>query len=305
MAIYSIFEAFFIRVMSFIGYIFSLLPGGLGDPFEYLFMQRALLTAILVGVVCGILSNFIVLKKWALLGDSISHAVLPGVAFAYLLGLPFAAGAFVAGLIAAGGMSFIEINSRIKEDAAMGIILTSFFAAGVIIISRIATSTHLMHILFGNVLGVQMDALILTAIISLITLFFVKIYFNELLIYTFDPIQASALGLNRSFFHYGLMFLITMTIVASLETVGIILVVAMLITPGATAYLLTDRLSIMILISSSIGFVSSVVGLYVSFAYNVASGASIVIVMSIIFMVILIMSPKYGILKLDQKLQGS
>ncbi len=305
MAIYSMFETFFIRVMSFIGYIFSFLPGVLGDPFEYIFMQRALLTAILVGVVCGILSNFIILKKWALLGDSISHSVLPGVALAYLFGLPFAVGAFVAGIIAAGSMSFIEINSRIKEDTAMGIILTSFFAAGVIIISRISTSTHLMHILFGNVLGVQMDALILTAIISLVTLFFVKIYFNELLIYTFDPIQASALGLNTSFFHYGLMLLITMTIVASLETVGIILVVAMLITPGATAYLLTDRLSIMILISSSIGFISSVVGLYVSFAYNIASGASIVIVMSIIFIFFFIMSPKYGILKLGQKLRAS
>lgn len=302
MLIYAILERNINRIMGVIAYLFRLLPGDLGAPFEYQFMQRALLTAILVGVVCGILSNFIILKKWALLGDSISHAVLPGVAFAYLLNLPFAVGAFVAGIIAAGSMSFIEINSRIKEDTAMGIILTSFFAAGVIIISRIATSTHLMHILFGNVLGVQMDTLILTVIISFITLFFVKVYFNELLIYTFDPIQASALGFNRSFFHYGLMFLITMTIVASLETVGIILVVAMLITPGATAYLLSDRLSVMILISASIGFISSVVGLYISFVYNIASGASIVIVMSMIFLITLIISPKYGILNLGNKI---
>ncbi len=294
--VYTDMESFFLILMEYTARLFQLLPGSLGEPLEYAFMQRAMLTAVLVGIVCGILSCFIILKSWALLGDAISHAVLPGVAGAYLFNIPFAAGAFVAGVLAAGSMSFIERNSRIKEDSSMGIILTSFFAAGVIIISRIATSTHLMHILFGNVLGVQMPTLILTFIISIITLFFIKFYYNELLIYTFDPTQAAALGFNTSFFHYGLMILITMTVVASLETVGIILVVAMLITPGATAYLLTNRLSRMMAVAAAAGFISSVVGLYASFSFNIASGASIVITCTLLFMLALIFSPSQGIL---------
>ncbi len=253
-------------------------------PFQYEFMQRALITSILVGGVCGVLSCFVVLKRWALLGDAISHAVLPGVAIAYLLGLPFFIGAFASGALTSLGIGVIERNTRIKEDAAMGIMFTGAFALGVVIISYIASSTHLMHILFGNVLGVRMAVLQLTLFASVVTLTAVFLFYKEFLLYTFDPVQASALGMNTAAIHYGLMMLLTLTIVASLETVGIILVVAMLITPGATAYLLVNSLPRMMLVAAGCGILSAVSGLYLSFTFNLASGGSIVLVATLLFL---------------------
>ncbi len=253
-------------------------------PFQYEFMQRALITSILVGGVCGVLSCFVVLKRWALLGDAISHAVLPGVAIAYLLGLPFFIGAFVSGALTSLGIGVIERNTRIKEDAAMGIMFTGAFALGVVIISYIASSTHLMHILFGNVLGVRMAVLQLTLFASVVTLTAIFLFYKEFLLYTFDPVQASALGMNTAAIHYGLMMLLTLTIVASLETVGIILVVAMLITPGATAYLLVNSLPRMMLVAAGCGILSAVSGLYLSFTFNLASGGSIVLVATLLFL---------------------
>ena len=274
----------------------NLFPANLVEPFQYSFMQRALLTSIMVGLVCGILSCFVVLKRWSLLGDAISHAVLPGVALAYLWNLPFFIGAFITGSLTSLGIGIIERNSRIKEDAAMGIMFTGAFALGVVIISQIATSTHLMHILFGNVLGVRMPVLLLTFITSVISILIVILFYKELHLYSFDPIQAKALGMNTTIIHYGLMLILTLTIVASLETVGIILVVAMLITPGATAYLLSNNLSIMMIISGIHGIFSGVVGLYLSFIYDIASGGTIVLVSTIIFCFFFLMAPGEGIL---------
>ncbi len=261
----------------------NLFPERISEPFQYGFMQRALLTSIVVGAVCGVLSCFVVLKRWALLGDAISHAVLPGVAIAYLLGLPFFIGAFVSGALTSLGIGAIERNTRVKEDAAMGIMFTGAFALGVVIISQIATSTHLMHILFGNVLGVRTPVLFLTLLAGAITLSTVFLFYKEFLLYVFDPVQASALGMNTAMLHYGLMLLLTLTIVASLETVGIILVVAMLITPGATAYLLVNSLPRMMLVAAAVGVFSAVVGLYISFDRNIASGGTIVLVATAIF----------------------
>jgi len=240
--------------------VVNLLPDSVSDSFQYAFMQRALLTSVLVGAICGILSCYVVLKRWSLLGDAISHAVLPGVAIAYLLGWPFFIGAFITGALTSVGIGAIERHTRIKSDAAMGLMFTSAFALGIVIISKIASSTHLMHILFGNVLGVQPSALLLTLVASMIALLVVWLAYRPLLLYAFDPLQAQALGFNTSIIHYGLILLLTLTIVASLETVGIILVVAMLITPGATAHLLTDRFKTMMLISVGVGVSSAVIG---------------------------------------------
>jgi len=277
-------------------FLVNFLPAAFSEPFQYGFMQRALLTAILVGAVCGLLSSYVILKRWSLLGDAISHAVLPGVAIAYLLGWPFFVGAFITGALTSLGIGLIERNSRIKSDAAMGLMFTAAFALGVVIISQITTSTHLMHILFGNVLGVRHSALLLTLCAGVLTLTVIVLFYKQLLIYVFDPVQARSLGLNTTAIHYGLILLLTLTIVASLETVGIILVVSMLITPGATAYLLVNRLPAMMLLSTVIGVVSSVVGLYLAYQFNVASGGAIVLVVTGFFLLAFLFAPKRGVL---------
>ncbi len=273
----------------------NLLPEALAEPFQYAFMQRALLTSIVVGAVCGLLSSYVILKRWALLGDAISHAVLPGVAIAYLLGWPFFVGAFATGALTSLGIGVIERNSRIKSDAAMGLMFTAAFALGVVIISQIATATHLMHILFGNVLGVRYPALMLTLFAGVLTLAVVMAFYKELVIYVFDPVQARSLGLNTRVIHYGLILLLTLIIVASLETVGIILVVSMLITPGATAYLLVNRLPMMMALATLIGVVSAVLGLYLAYQFNVASGGAIVLVATGFFLLAFLFGPQRGV----------
>ncbi|MFO7909183.1 metal ABC transporter permease [Vreelandella aquamarina] len=273
----------------------NLLPAGVADAFQYAFMQRALLTSVLVGAICGLLSCYVVLKRWSLLGDAISHAVLPGVAIAYLLGWPFFIGAFITGALTSLGIGAIERHTRIKSDAAMGLMFTGAFALGIVIISKIATSTHLMHILFGNVLGVQPTNMLLTLAASVITLLVIWLAYRPLMLYTFDPQQAQALGFNTSIVHYGLILLLTLTIVASLETVGIILVVAMLITPGATAHMLTDRFATMLWLSVAVGVSSAVLGLWLSVVLDVASGGSIVMVATGMFFMALLFSPRHGV----------
>lgn len=273
------------------------LPDTLQEPFQFSFMQRALLTSILVGGVCGVLSCFVVLKRWSLLGEAVSHAVLPGVALAYLLGWPLFFGAFVTGILTSLGISFIERNSIIKEDAAMGIMFTGSFALGIVMISQMTTSTHLMHILFGHVLGVRMPALLLTFVSGFFTISIILLYYKGLHLFSFDPVLAASLGLNTRRLHYGLMFLLTITIVSSLETVGIILVVAMLITPGATAYLMARSLPQMMLMAAFCGIFSSVLGLYLSFVYNVASGGAMVLISTLMFLLVFLLAPRQGLLQ--------
>ncbi len=284
--------------------VVSLFPPVISDPFQYAFMQRALLTALVVGAVCGILSCYVVLKRWALLGDAISHAVLPGVAVAYLLNLPFFVGAFASGAASAVAMGAVQRHTRIKEDAAMGLVFTGAFALGVVVISRIATSTHLMHVLFGNVLGVRLPMLLMTMVSGLLALLCVFVFYKQLLLYCFDQVHASAIGMNTGVIHYGLMLLLTLTIVASLETVGIILVVAMLITPGATAYLITNRLPRMMAIAVGVGTFSAAFGLYLSFRLNVASGGTIVLVALSLFAVAMVFAP-YGIVRRGRALRAA
>lgn len=263
---------------------------------EYEFLQKALLTSVMVGVICGVIGCFIILRGMALMGDAISHAVLPGVAISYMLGINFFIGAVATGILTAVGIGFISQNSRVKNDSSIGIVFTAAFALGILLITALKSSSDLYHILFGNVLAVRPSDMWITLIIGVIVLGSVYLFYKELLVSSFDPIMAQAYGLPTKLIHYFLMTLLTLVTVASLQTVGIILVVAMLITPASTAYLLTDRLSVMIGLSALFGAVSAVGGLYLSFTYNLASGATIVLVATTMFILSLLFSPKQGVL---------
>lgn len=263
---------------------------------NYGFMQKALLTSIMVGIICGVIGCFIILRGMALMGDAISHAVLPGVAISYMLGINFFIGAVIAGILTAVGIGFVSQNSRIKNDISIGIMFTFAFALGIILITLLKSSTDLYHILFGNVLAVRASEMWFTLIIGIVVIGTIYLFYKELLVSTFDPTMSAAYGLPNRLIHYILMTLLTMVTVASLQTVGIILVVAMLITPAATAYLLTNRLWIMIYLSSLFGVISSIAGMYISYVYNLASGASIVIVATVLFFAAFMLSPKQGLL---------
>jgi iron/zinc/copper transport system permease protein len=262
---------------------------------HYEFLQKALLTSIMVGIICGVIGCFIILRGMALMGDAISHAVLPGVALSYLLGINFFIGAVFTGLITALGIGFISQNSRIKNDVSIGIMFTAAFASGIILITFMKSSTDLYHILFGNVLAVRPSEMWSTLLIGIFVLVSIYVFYKELLVSSFDPTMAAAYGLPTKVIHYFLMALLTLVTVASLQTVGIILVVAMLITPASTAYLLTDRLWVMIYLSAGIGVLSSILGLYFSYTYNLASGATIVLAATTLFVLAFLFSPKQGL----------
>ncbi|AIF44092.1 metal ABC transporter permease [Virgibacillus sp. SK37] len=264
---------------------------------HYEFLQKALLTSIMVGIICGVIGCFIILRGMALMGDAISHAVLPGVALSYFLGINFFFGAVFTGVLTAIGIGYISQNSRIKNDSSIGIMFTAAFALGIVLITLMKSSTDLYHILFGNVLAVRPSDMWMTLIIGVIVLTSVYLFYKELLVTSFDETMAQAYGLPTKLIHYFLMTLLTMVTVASLQTVGIVLVVAMLITPAATAYLLTNRLSFMLFISSGFGIISAVLGLYISYKANLASGATIVLVATGLFIITLIFSPKHGVLR--------
>ncbi|MBT2686617.1 metal ABC transporter permease [Bacillus sp. ISL-47] len=263
---------------------------------QYGFLQKALLTSIMVGIICGVIGCFIILRGMALMGDAISHAVLPGVAISYMLGINFFFGAVFSGVLTAIAIGFVSQNSRIKHDTSIGIMFTAAFASGIIIITMLKSSTDLYHILFGNVLAVRSSDMWITLGIGVIVLAAVYLFYKELLVTSFDETMGAAYGLPVRLIHYFLMTLLTMVTVASLQTVGIILVVAMLITPAAAAYLLTERLWVMIFLAAGIGVVSSIVGLYFSFTYNLASGATIVMAATAIFVLVFLFSPKHGLI---------
>ncbi len=268
------------------------------DPLQYAFMQRALVASVLVGVVCGVLGCYIVLRRMALIGDALSHAVLPGAAIAFMLGAQdFFVGAAIAGVVTAVVIGWVTDNSRVKEDAAIGVVFTGAFALGIILITLIQSrSVDLFHMLFGNVLGVEDRDLAVTAGITGVVLITIVLLYKELLLHAFDPIMAAAIGLPKTALHYLLMVLLSLTVVASLQTVGLVLVVAMLITPASTAYLLTDRFPVMLGLSAVVGTVSAVVGLYASYYWNVSSGAAIVVVATIIFFLAMLLGPRRGLL---------
>ncbi|GGC87506.1 metal ABC transporter permease [Enterococcus wangshanyuanii] len=262
---------------------------------RYQFLQNALITSIIVGLISGIIGSFIVLRGMSLMGDAISHAVLPGVAASYMLGANYIFGASIFGVLAALLIGFITQKSQLKNDTAIGVVFSSFFALGIIMISFAKSSTDLYHILFGNVLAVRDSDIMITAIVGIIVLIFVGVFYKELQITSFDPTMAQAYGLNVQFFHYALMFLLTLVAVSSLQTVGTILVIAMLITPAATAYLLTNHLPTMIGLASLFGILSSIIGLFFSYSYNLASGATIVLTAAGFFILAFLFSPRKGL----------
>ena len=265
--------------------------------FHYQFLQNALITSVMVGLISGVIGSFIILRGMSLMGDAISHAVLPGVALSYMVGGSYIIGASLFGLAASALIGFITEKSQLKNDTAIGIVFSTFFALGIILISFAKSSTDLYHILFGNVLAVTDSDMFMTAIVGVGVLLFVLIFYKELLVSSFDPTMAKVYGLNTTLIHYALMFLLTLVAVTSLQTVGTILVIAMLITPAATAYFLTDRLSIMIILASTIGVISAVVGLFFSFTYNLASGAAIVLTAGVFFTLAFLFAKSKGILR--------
>ncbi len=268
----------------------------LNDLMTYEFLQKAFVTSIIVGIICGVIGSFIVLRGMALMGDAISHAVLPGVAISYMLGINFFYGAVATGILTALGIGLISQNSRIKNDSSIGIVFTAAFALGIILITLAQSATDLTQILFGNVLSVRTSDMWLTLIVGAAVILVVVLFYKELLVSSFDETMAAAYGLKTRLIHYMIMALLTLVTVASLQTVGVILVVSMLITPASTAYLLTNRLSTMIVLASIFGALSSIVGLYFSFVYNLPSGPVIALATTVFFLVAFLFSPKQGIL---------
>jgi manganese/iron transport system permease protein len=265
-------------------------------PLAYPFMQRALIVSVLIGAVCAVLSCYLVLKGWSLMGDAISHAVLPGIVIAHVIGLPLAVGAFAAGLSCALLTGYFKEHSRVKEDTVMGIVFSGMFGFGLVIFTKVETDQHLNHILFGNVLGVTVRDLLETALIAGVTLLVVLVKRRDFLLYCFDPNHARAIGLPVRLLHYGLLVLLSLTIVASLKAVGIILVIAMLVAPGAIAYLLTDSFERMLAIATAVATGSSALGTIVSFHIDGATGACIVLIQALVFVLAFLFAPKRGLL---------
>ena len=268
----------------------------LSVPFQYDYMIRAIWVSALVGGVSGFLSPFVTLKGWSLMGDALSHAVVPGVVIAYIFGFPFALGAFIAGLLAAGAMAFIRAQSRIREDATIGIVFTSFFALGLVLITLFPSGVDLRTILYGNILAIADSDILQVVGISAATLLVIGFKWRDLMLYCFDPNQARTLGLKAGVLHVTLLALLAAVCVAALQAVGAILVLAMLITPGATAYLLTDRFGTMMSLSAALGVATSLAGAYASYFINGATGGCIVTLQTLVFLAVFVFEPKRGVL---------
>ena len=264
-------------------------------PLSYPFMQRALVVSLLVGAVCAVLSCYLVLKGWSLMGDAISHAVLPGIVITYAIGMPLALGAFGSGLLCAVLTGYIKANSRVKEDTVMGVVFTGLFAFGLVLFTKVKSDLHLDHILFGNILGLADGDLRDTLIVAGVVLAVILALRRDLLLYCFDSGHARTIGLRTGVLYYLLLSLLAVTIVVSLKAVGIILVIAMLVTPGCVGYLLTERFGTMLLIAVMTAVGSSFVGVYVSFFINASTGACIVLLQAAVFLVALFFAPKHGL----------
>ncbi len=256
----------------------------LAAPFQFEFMRYALAISVLIAIPTALLSCFLVLKGWSLMGDAISHAVLPGVVVAYIIGIPFGFGAFVAGMSCALATGYLTENSRIKQDTVMGIVFSGMFGLGLVLYVAIRSTVHLDHILFGDMLGITLSDLVETAVIAALTAGILLVKWRDFLLHAFDPAQARAVGLPVPLLHYGLLCLISLTIVGVLKAVGIILAIAMLIAPGAIAFLLTRKFSTMMLLAAAIAVFASFFGVYLSFFIDSAPAPTIVLLMTVIFL---------------------
>lgn len=258
------------------------------EPLSYPFMQNALLAACVIGIVCAILSCFLVLRGWSLMGDAVSHAVLPGIAIAEVVGFAHPIGAFFSGLVCAALTGFIGENSRLKEDTVMGIVFSGMFALGLLMVSHVKTSVHLLHIIQGNLLGITPNEMMQTLIISGIVAIVMALKWKDFLLYCFDVSHARVVGLPIKILHYSLLIMLSLTIVAAIQAVGVIMVVALLIAPGITGFVLTKRFSFMILIAIASSVLASVIGVIISFHSDAATAACIVLVQAVFFAIALV-----------------
>ncbi len=265
------------------------------EPLGYDFMVRALVTSVLAAVVCALLSCWLVLIGWSLMGDAVSHAVLPGVVLAYVVGAPFALGAIIFGVLAVVLIGAVRSPGRIREDAAIGIVFTVLFALGLVLISVTPSQTDLAHIVFGNILGVSTADLVQVAILAVVAIAVLLIKRRDLTLYAFDPTHAHAIGLSPRLLGAVLLGLLAVTAVVALQVVGVVLVVALLIIPGATAFLLTERFGRMLLIAPVSAATAAVVGIYLSYWLDVASGGMIVLVQGVLFALAFLFAPRFGV----------
>ncbi len=254
------------------------------EPLQYAFMLKAVIVSVVVGIACAIFSCFLILKGWSLLGDAISHAVLPGVVIAYIIGIPFGLGAFVFAMLAVILIGFIKSNSKIKEDAVMGIVFTTFFAFGLMLISKTISSVDLTHVLFGEVLGISDESAWYTTITLTLVTAIILLFRRVFKVFCFDPMHAQSVGLPIAKINYLFLALLAVIITGSIQTVGIILVIAMLITPGSTAFLLTKNFARMLQIAVGASIFSSLVGAYASYYYDISTGGTIVFVQGCLFL---------------------
>jgi manganese transport system permease protein len=272
------------------------LLGLLLEPLQFDFMVRALVATVVAAVVCALLSCWLVLIGWSLMGDAVSHAVLPGVVLAYIVGAPFAIGALVFGFLAVALIGVVRDTSRVKEDAAIGIVFTTLFALGLVLISVTPSQTDLGHIIFGNVLGIGTGDLVQILVLGAVAAGVLLVKRRDLTLFAFDPTHAHAIGLSPRLLGALLLGVLALTAVVALQTVGVILVVAMLIIPGATAYLLTDRFPRMLVIAPSIAAASAIVGIYSSYFLDTAPGGMVVLAQGVVFAVVFLVSPRHGVL---------
>jgi ABC-type Mn2+/Zn2+ transport system permease subunit len=267
------------------------------DPLQFSFIVRALIAAVLVGVVCSVIGTYVVLRGMAFFGDALAHTILPGVVAAFLLGLPLAVGALIMGVLTAVGIGALSNRGVVKEDTAIGVIFAGTFALGVAMLSATGNYTvDLAHFLFGNLLGVSVSDLWITAVLGFVVLLTIFFFYKEFMVISFDPVLATTLRLPATFLHYLLLILVAVTIVVSLQVVGIALMVAMLVTPAAAASLLTRRLAHMMGISALIGAFSGAAGLYSSYYLDIASGPAVVLVATFIFILSYLFAPQRGII---------
>jgi len=262
------------------------------QPFQFAFMQNALIISVLVAVPTALLSCYLVLKGWSLMGDAISHAVLPGVVLAYIVGLPLAVGAFVAGMGCALASGYLKENSRIKQDTVMGIVFSGMFGLGIVLYTKIETDVHLDHILFGDILGVGWRDILESGVIALLITGIIAVKWRDLLLHAFDPVQARVVGLPVRLLHYGLLAILSLAIVGALKAVGIILAIAMLVSPGAIAFLLTKKFSAMLLTATALAVGCSLAGVYLSFFLDSAPAPTIVLLLTIAFVGAFIVSTR-------------
>lgn len=260
------------------------------EPFQFSFMVNALVISTIVAIPCALLSVFLVLKGWALMGDAMSHAVFPGIVLAWIAGIPLAIGAFIAGLFCAVATGYLDDNSRIKRDTLMGIVFSGMFGAGLVLYVSIQSEVHLDHILFGDMLGVSFSDIVQTSVITLGIALIIGLKWKDLLLHAFDPHQAKASGLNTTLLHYGLLCMIALTIVATLKSVGIILSISLLIAPGAIAILMTRKFSHALLLAVVMSVITSFLGVYLSFFIDSAPAPTIVVLFSLLFVITFIYS---------------